>query len=62
MAMSNTPVSTVKLVALEPLDDTKVRLKLEVIVDAHRLTEVGSEMLKVSVAHARTGSRIKQKT
>lgn len=51
------PPSRVRVVSHEPLSDTEVRIMLEVIVDVHRLAEVGREFLTQAIgqvgAHVR---------
>ena len=46
------PATTIKVVSLEPHGETKVRIMMEMIVDVHRLAEVGSELLHAAVAQA----------
>ena len=55
------PASTVKITAIEPLGDTKVRIVMEMIVDVHRLAEVGSELLHAAIAHVKTEQISKKK-
>jgi hypothetical protein len=43
--MSAFAATTVKVVSIEPHGDTKVRIMMEMLVDVHRLSEVGSELL-----------------
>lgn len=47
------PATTVKVVSVEPLGATKVRITMELIADVNRLAEVGSELLSASVAVAK---------
>ena len=47
--MSDHPATTVKVVSIEPLAGTQVRIMMEMIADVHRLAEVGSELLRASV-------------
>ena len=49
--------STVRIVSTEPLGDTKVRITMEMIVDVHRLAEIGSDLLHAAVAHAKAEKR-----
>ena len=58
--MASLPPTTVKVITIEPVGDVKVRIVLEMIVDVHRLAEVGSEMLHAAVAHAKSESRKKK--
>jgi hypothetical protein len=50
--MSAFPATTVRVTAIEPVDETKVRIMLEVMVDVHRLAEVGSDLLHASAKPA----------
>ena len=54
-----TPPSTIKIVSIEPQGDTKVRIMMEMIVDVHRLAEVGSELLHAAVKRAKSDARKK---
>jgi hypothetical protein len=47
------PATTVKVVSIEPQGETKVRIMMEMIVDVHRLADVGSELLRASVAQTK---------
>ena len=51
--MSKFPSTTVKITAVEPQGD-KVRVTMELLVDVHRLTEVGGEMLRAAVGQMKT--------
>ena len=51
------PASTIKVVSMEPVGDTKVRIMMEMVVDVHRLAEVGSEMLHAAMAHVKAERR-----
>ena len=42
------PASTVKVTGLEPCGENKVRIKMELVVDVHRLADVSSTMLSVA--------------
>lgn len=44
------PATTVKVTSIEPVGETKVRIVMELCVDVHRLSEVGSELLHAAVA------------
>jgi hypothetical protein len=57
--MSAFPATTVRVTAIEPAGDTKVRITLEMMVDVHRLAEIGSELLHASVKGAGTARRKK---
>jgi hypothetical protein len=47
--MSAFPATTVRVTAIEQASDSKVRIKLELLVDVHRLAEVGSDLLQASI-------------
>jgi hypothetical protein len=49
IASSDLPPSRVRVVSHEPLSETEVRIVLEVIVDVHRLAEVGREFLTQAI-------------
>jgi hypothetical protein len=49
--MLDFPATTVRVVAIEPAGDTKVRIMMEMIADVNRLAEVGSEMLQAAIQH-----------
>ncbi len=55
--MATFPASTIKVVSMEPLGQTKVRIMMEMIVDVHRLAEVGSDLLHAAVAQAKADKR-----
>jgi len=47
--MNAFPATTVRVTAIEPASDTKVRITVELTVDVNRLAEVSSEMLRATV-------------
>ena len=47
--MNAIPATTVRITAIEPATESKVRITLEMIVDVNRLAEVSSEMLRATV-------------
>jgi len=53
------PATTVRVTGIELAGETKVRIKLEMLVDVHRLAEVGSEMLHAAVKRAKSEPRKK---
>ncbi|HXB51454.1 MAG TPA: hypothetical protein VNU69_01750 [Rhizomicrobium sp.] len=53
------PATTVRVIGIEPAGETKVRITLEMLVDVHRLAEVGSEMLHAAVKRAKSDARKK---
>ncbi len=50
--MSAFPATTVRVTSIEPVDETKVRILVEVMVDVHRLAEVSSDLLHASAKPA----------
>lgn len=50
--MADFPASTIKITAIEPHGEDKVRLTLDVLVDVHRLVDVGGKMLSVAAKGA----------
>ena len=53
------PATTVRVIGIEPVGETKVRIQLEMLVDVHRLAEVGSEMLHAAVKRAKADAKKK---
>jgi hypothetical protein len=51
--MTAFPATTVRVTAIEPAGETKVRITLEMLVDVHRLAEVGSELLHAAVTRVK---------
>ena len=49
--MSAFPATTVRVTAIEPAGETKVRITVELVVDVNRLAEVSSELLHATVKH-----------
>ena len=50
--MSAFPDSTVKITAITPCGNNKVCITMELVVDVHRLAEVGSTLLHVAAKGA----------
>ncbi len=50
--MSANPSSTIKVTSVEPCGDNKVCITMELVVDVHRMAEVGSRMLSVAAKGA----------
>ena len=48
--MTAYPQSTVRIAAIEPCGDTKVCITVELVVDVHRLAEVGTDLLHAVTA------------
>ncbi len=59
--MSVFPATTVKVTAIEPAGDTKVRITMVMIADVNRLAEVGGELLHAAIAHVRAGQQVQKK-
>jgi hypothetical protein len=59
--MSAVPASTVEITSMEPLGETKVRIMMEMIVDVHRMAEIGSDVLQAAMAHVKAEQRAKKK-
>jgi hypothetical protein len=55
------PPTTVKVVSVEPHGETKVRIMMEMIVDVHRLADVGSEMLRTAMVQVKAEQKSKKK-
>jgi hypothetical protein len=53
--------TTVRVTAVEPHGETKVRIIMELIVDVHRLADVGSDMLRAAMAQVKAEQRGKKK-
>jgi hypothetical protein len=58
--MASYPATTVKVTSIEPCGETKVLIKMDMVVDVHRLAEVGSELLHAAVTHAKAESKKKK--
>ena len=59
--MANYPATTVRVVSVEPHGETKVRITMDMIVDVHRLADVGSEMLRTAMTQVKAEQRVKKK-
>lgn len=57
--MSAFPQTTVRVTGVEPVGESKVRITIEVLVDVHRLAEVGSDFLHASVKHTKAARKNK---
>jgi hypothetical protein len=57
--MSAFPETTVRVTSIEPAGESKVRITVELIVDVHRLAEVGSDLLHASIKHTKTTQKKK---
>ena len=60
-ALATHPATTVKVVSVEPHGETKVRIMMEMIVDVHRLAEVGSDLLRTSIEQVKATRRAQKK-
>ena len=59
--MATYPATTVKVISVEPHGETKVRILMEMIVDVHRLADVGSEMLRTAITQVKAEQKSKKK-
>ncbi len=59
--MATYPATTVKVISVEPHGETKVRIMMEMMVDVHRLAEVGSDLLRSSMEQVKAEQRAKKK-
>lgn len=59
--MATYPATTVRVTAVEPHGETKVRIGMEMIVDVHRLADVGSELLRTAMTQVKAEQRKKKK-
>ncbi len=50
--MADFPASTIKITGIESHGEDKVRITVEVLVDVHRMVEVGGKMLSVAAKGA----------
>lgn len=55
------PATTVRVIGIEPAGETKVRITLEMLVDVHRLAEVGSDLLHAAIDRVKAESAGKKK-
>ena len=55
------PATTVRVTAVEPHGETKVRITMEMIVDVHRLADVGSDMLRTAMTQVKAEQRARKK-
>lgn len=54
--MPDHPPSRVQVLSHEPINQNEIRIILEVIVDVHRLAELGQEFISQAVKHMSTQS------
>lgn len=47
--MANHPPSRVQVVSHEPINQSEIKITLEIIVDVHRLAEIGQEFISQAV-------------
>ena len=57
--MSAFPETTVRVTGVEPVGESKVRITIEVLVDVHRLAEVGSDLLHASIKQTKAARKSK---
>ncbi|HEX4028523.1 MAG TPA: hypothetical protein VHX18_12965 [Rhizomicrobium sp.] len=50
--MADFPTSTIRITAIELQGEDKVRITVEVLVDVHRMVEVGGKMLSIAAKGA----------
>lgn len=50
--MSHSPASDIKVTTVEPCGEGRIRIIVEMIVDAHCLADVGGKMLSVAARGA----------
>lgn len=50
--MPDFPPSTIRVTAIEPQGEDKVLVTMEVLVDVHRMVEIGGKMLSVAAKGA----------
>ncbi len=55
--MSKFPATTVKVVSIEPCGGTKVCITMELVVDVHRLAEVGSDLLHAAIGQMKSAPK-----
>jgi hypothetical protein len=55
--MTDHPATKVRVTAIEPYGDTKVRIMMEMIADVHRLAEVGGDLLHAAIDHMKAEER-----
>jgi hypothetical protein len=53
------PETTVRVTGVEPVGETKVRITIQVLVDVHRLAEVGSDFLHASIKQTKAARKNK---
>jgi hypothetical protein len=59
--MSHFPATTVKVVKIEPCAPGKVCITTEMVVDVHRLAEVGGDLLRTAVVQMKAEDKSKKK-
>lgn len=50
--MADFPASTIKITGIEPHGEDKVLVTVELLVDVHRMVEIGGKMLSVAAKGA----------
>jgi hypothetical protein len=53
------PATTVRVTSVKPCDETKVCITMELVVDVHRMAEVGSDMLHAAIAQIKNEKKKK---
>ena len=59
--MAQIPASTIRIIGVEPHGDTQVRVTLEMMVDVHRMAEVGDSMLRTAMSQVKEKQIAKRK-
>ena len=54
--MSKFPATTVKVTSIAPCGESKVCITMELVVDVHRLAEVGSDMLHHAIGQMKASN------
>lgn len=55
--MSSYPPSRVRLLSQEPISQSEIKITVEVIVDVHRLAELGQEFISQAVKQMNSNER-----
>jgi hypothetical protein len=57
--MNSFPPSTIKVTAIDPCGEGKVRIAMELVVDVHRLAEVSGAMMQTAVRQMKSSRKKK---
>ena len=58
--MSQHPASTIKLINVEPQGEGQVRVTMEMLVDVHRMAELGGNMLRAAMKQVNATAKKKK--